>query len=295
MLKMTQSNKSGYLYAIAAFVFWGFIPIYFAQFENVNPWEVLIHRIIWSVVVLIFLLQITKQYKQLKPIFKDFSQLKYLFISSVFISANWVLFIYAVGINKILETSLGYFINPLISVLFGYIFFTERLTKIQTFAIALALIAIILELINIGSLPLISLGLAFSFGMYGMVRKKVKIASIPGLFVETLLLLPFAIAYMIYLFYTQTNAFYQGDTYLTFMFSLGGIITVLPLLWFNAGVTRINLSTVGMLQYIGPTISFLVALYIYNEPLDENKLLTFVLIWIALVIFTYEIFKNKKN
>jgi len=292
---MTQVEKKGFFYSIAAFVFWGFIPIYFSELSSVSPWEILVHRIIWSVILLIILLQVTKQFKLLRPIFIDKKKLGLLFISSLLVSTNWLVFIYGVSANMILETSLGYFINPLISVVFGYLFFSERLSVYQVCSIALAFIAIILELINLGTLPLISLALAFSFALYGMVRKKVKIASIPGLFIETLLLFPFAIIYLVYLFFNDTSAFFGDNIYITLMLSLGGVITVLPLLWFNAGVTRIQLSYVAMLQYIGPTISFLVAIYIYNEPLNEDKLLTFLLIWIGLALFSYDILRKKKK
>ncbi len=291
---MNKTRQQGILYAISAFSFWGLIPIYFMQVSHVSPLEVLVHRIIWSVVVLIILLQITKQYELLKPILKNLSQIKYLFLSSLLVSANWLIFIYGVSENKILETSLGYFINPLISVLLGYLLFSERLTKIQTVSVFIVFIAILLEIINMGTIPLISIGLATSFALYGVVRKKVQIASIPGLFIETLLLLPFALGYLIYLTNNDTSAFIQGDNYTTVMLCLGGIITVLPLLWFNASVTRIKLSTIGMLQYIGPSLSFLVAIYIYNEPLSSTKFFTFVLIWIALAIFSYDVFRKGK-
>ena len=290
---MKSEEQKGILYAISAFLFWGLAPIYFKQVASVSPVEVLVHRIIWSVVVLVLLLTIGKQFDRILPLFGDKSKRKWLLLSSLLVSGNWLIFIYAVSVGKILEASLGYFINPLISMLFATLFFQERLTRYQLIAILLALFAVGLQIVSLGSLPLISLGLAVTFALYGAVRKKVHIASIPGLFVETLLILPLALGYMGYLFATDNNAFASGDGYITLMLMLAGIVTVLPLLWFNAGTIRLKLSTVGMLQYIGPSVAFLVAVLLYGEVVTSQKLLTFILIWIALGIYSYDLVKNR--
>ena len=295
-IKNLNEQQTGILYAISAFLFWGLIPIYFKQVASVDPFEVLIHRIIWSVVVLVFLLYFTKQFHHVKKILLNFTQLKYLLLSSFFVSFNWLVFIYAVSNNQILETSLGYFINPLVSILMGYLFFNETMNTKQKIAIFIVVVAISIQVISFGSLPIISLTLAFSFALYGMVRKKVNIASIPGLFVETLLLLPIALFYLGYLINTNHSATLAGDSYITYMLLLAGIITVLPLLWFNAAVTRLQLSTVGILQYIGPSVAFLVAIFIYDEAFTTEKVVTFSLIWFALCIFSYDaIYKKKKQ
>ncbi len=293
MKNLTQ-QQIGTIFAILAFTFWGLVPIYFKQVSSVDPFEVLSHRIIWSVVVLLFLLLITRRFHTIKPIFRDLSQLKYLFLSALFVSLNWLIFIYAISIDKILETSLGYFINPLIYVFLGYLVFQEQMTANKKISIFIVFVAVSLEVISFGKLPLIALSLAGLFALYGMIRKKVNISSIPGLFVETLLMLPFALAFLSYQFFTQNNSFLAGDSYISFMLLLAGVVTVLPLLWFNSGVTRISLSSVGMLQYIGPTLSFIIAVYLYGEPLNAEKMVTFGLIWIAILLFSWDSLRQNR-
>jgi chloramphenicol-sensitive protein RarD len=291
-MKNLSQKQTGILFAISAFFFWGTIPIYFKQVASVDPFEVLIHRVIWSVVVLVFLLYFTKQFTQVKKILKDFTQLKYLFLSSFFVSFNWLVFIYAISVDKILETSLGYFINPLVFIFMGFIFFSERMNTTQKIAVGIAFFAIVIQIVSFGSIPIIALTLAFSFVLYGMVRKKASVPSIAGLFVETLLLLPFALAYLFYLISNDTSALVGDDNYISFMLVFAGIITVLPLLWFNSAVTRLPLTSIGILQYIGPSVSFLIAIYIYNEPFTLEKIVTFSLVWLALAIFSYDALKK---
>jgi len=292
---MKPEEKTGILYAIAAFGFWGLAPIYFKQVASVAPTEVLAHRILWSVVVLVIFLSVSRQFIQIKPLFKEPAKLKWLMLSSLLVSSNWLIFIYAVSIDKILEASLGYFINPLISMLFAALFFSESISRNQSIAIGIALLAVIIQVILLGKLPLISLGLAITFALYGAVRKKVHVASLPGLFVETILILPLAIGYLWYLWHMDSIAFGAGDGYLTLMLALAGIVTVLPLLWFNAGTIRLKLGTIGMLQYIGPSVAFLVAIFLYDEAISNAKLFTFVLIWIALGLYSYDLYKKSTN
>jgi len=289
---MNPQEKTGIFYAISAFGFWGLAPIYFKQVASVASTEVLAHRILWSVVILVIFLSLGKQFGQIKPLFKDPAKLKWLMLSSLLVSSNWLIFIYAVSVNKILEASLGYFINPLISMLFATFFFSEHISRAQAIAIGIALLAVMLQVMLLGKLPLISLGLAITFALYGAVRKKVHIASLPGLFVETVLILPLALGYLVYLWSSGEIAFGAGNGTLTLMLSLAGIVTVLPLLWFNAGTIRLKLGTIGMLQYIGPSVAFLVAIFLYEEEINSAKLFTFILIWIALAIYSYDLFKG---
>ena len=292
---MTTQERTGIYYAIAAFGFWGLAPIYFKQIATVAPTEILAHRILWSVVVLTLFLSVGKQFGQIKPLLKDPAKRKWLILSSVLVSVNWLIFIYAVSANKILEASLGYFINPLISMLFAMLFFQERLSRYQRIAIMIALIAVLIQLFTLGTLPLISLGLAVSFALYGAVRKQVHVASLPGLFIETILILPLALLYLAYLWQQDALAFGSGDGYLSLMLSLAGVITVLPLLWFNAATIRLRLATVGMLQYIGPSVAFLVAILLYHEPISSAKLFTFILIWIALALYSYDLYRSLRG
>jgi chloramphenicol-sensitive protein RarD len=291
-----SNEKLGQIYAIFAFLFWGAIaPIYFKQVASVEPLEVLIHRIFWSFIILIPLLFITKQIDIFKVLIKDMKKLKYLAISTFFISLNWLIFIWAVGNNKIIETSLGYFINPLVSIFLGYLFFKERMTKYQNIAIFIAFLAVIYQIITLGTIPLVSIGLALTFAFYGMIRKKINVGSIVGLFIETLILMPFAIIGIYYLIVTNKISFLHSSEYIDLMLSLGGLITIIPLLLFNGAATRMKLSTLGFFQYIGPSCSFLLAVFIYNEELNFDKLVTFCLIWIALVIFSLDSINSKQK
>ena len=295
-----NNEKLGQIYAVLAFFIWGAIaPIYFKQVASVEPIEVLIHRIFWSFLLLIPLLFITKQIYVLKAVIKDTRKLKYLAISTFFISINWLVFIWAVGNNKIIETSLGYYINPLVSVLLGYLFFSERMTKYQYIAIFIAFIAVLYQVFTLGTIPLLSLALALSFAFYGMIRKKINVGSIVGLFIETLILMPFALIGIYYLISTWKISFLHSSTNIDLMLSLGGLITIIPLLLFNGAATRMKLSTLGFFQYIGPSCSFFVAIFIYKEEFNFDKLITFSLIWIALLIFSLDSIntkhKNKKQ
>lgn len=294
-----NNERLGQVYAIFAFLFWGAIaPIYFKQVASVEPIEVLIHRIFWSFIILIPLLFITKQIEVFKLLIKDMKKLKYLAISTFFISLNWLVFIWAVANNKIIETALGYFINPLVSIFLGYLFFQERMSKYQNIAIFIAFFAVIYQVITLGTIPMVSLSLALSFAFYGMIRKKINVGSIVGLFTETLILMPFALIGIYYLISTNKISFLHSTLYIDLMLSLGGLITVIPLLLFNGAATRMKLSTLGFFQYIGPSCSFLLAIFIYKEELNFDKLITFCLIWIALIIFSLDSIntqqKNKK-
>jgi chloramphenicol-sensitive protein RarD len=295
-----NENRLGQVYAVLAFLFWGAIaPIYFKQVSSVEPLEVLIHRIFWSFIILIPLLFITKQVDIFKIIIKDVKKLKYLAFSTFFISLNWLVFIWAVTNERIMETAFGYYINPLVSVFLGYVFFGERMTRYQNFAILIAFLAVLYQLISLGSLPLVSLTLALSFAFYGMIRKKINVGSIVGLFIETLILMPFALLGIYYLMINDKISFLNSSEYINIMLSLGGIITITPLLLFNGAATRMKLSTLGFFQYLGPTCAFLLAIFIYKEEFNSDKLITFSLIWLALVIFSLDSLntknKNKKS
>lgn len=291
----TNESRLGMIYALCAFTFWGLIPIYFKQVSTVGAFEVLVHRVIWSVVVLVILIIVTKQVNIVKDLFKSLKQLKYLILSSFLVSSNWLIFIWAVSNNQIMETSLGYYINPLVSVILGYIFFSERMNKKQYVAIFIATLAVLYQIVSLGEIPLVSLSLAFSFALYGFVRKKIAVPSIPGLFVETIVILPFALAYFYYLAQTNSSFFLGDDSYITLMLSLGGIITVIPLLLFNGAATRMKLTTLGFFQYIGPSIAFCIAIFVYDEPMNTDKLISFILIWIALVIFSWDAIARQKK
>ena len=287
-----SEEKKGTIYAVLAFTFWGLVPIYFKLVSHVTAFEVLIHRILWSVLFLYLILLFTKSLKKLFVLFQDKKKLKILFISAILVSTNWLTFIWAISNNKIIEASLGYYINPIVSVVLGYIFFHERISKQQTVAILLAIFAIIYQVYSLGNLPIISLILAFSFGFYGLARKKLNVESVSGLLMETLLISPLALAYLTYLVINNKNSFIIPLDYTSWLLVAAGFITIIPLIWFNSAAVRISMMKLGFLQFIGPSIAFILAIFVYDEPFNLDKLITFIIIWTALIIFSVKIKKQ---
>jgi len=288
-----SDSRLGQIYAIFAFLFWGGIsPIYFKEVSSVEPLEVLIYRVLFSVLTLLPFLFFKKELQSFLVTIKDITKLKYLFFSTMFASVNWLIFIWAISNNQILEASLGYYINPLVNVLLGFLFLNERMTRNQNIAIGIALLAVLYQFIALGYIPIISLALAITFGLYGFVRKKVNLGSIVGLLIEVIIVLPFALAYLVYLLNNGGIAFIQNSgTYVSFMLTLSGLITVIPLLLFNGAATRMKLATLGFFQYIGPTVALLIAIFVYNEEFNMDKLITFSLIWVALAVFSLDSIK----
>lgn len=230
-----------------------------------------------------------------REIIKDKQKLQLLMLSAILVAINWLTFIWAVANNRILETSLGYFINPLVNVLLGMLFLKETLYRGQKIAVILALSAVIYQVIAFGSVPIVALVLATSFGFYGLVRKKIAVAAVPGLTIETILLLPICLAYLGYLIVSGTSSFTPGQSDIAGLLVLAGVVTTLPLIWFNAAATRLSLTTVGFIQYLGPSITFLLAIFIYDEPFSTERLVVFALIWCALIVFTLDAWQRQRR
>lgn len=291
-----NETKLGVFYALFAFGFWGLVPIYFKAVSSVPAIEVLLHRVIWSVVFLFFVLLYKKEFKNALALMKNKKISIYLLASSIVIAFNWLTFIWAISHNKILETSLGYYINPLVTIFFGFIFLKEIPSKKQKIAIFLGFLAVCFQLYTLGYFPIVSLILALTFPTYGLIRKKIHVSSLTGLFIETLLIFPVAFAYLLFLIWQGENHFsFSSSPTLAFLLVLAGFITVVPLLAFNSATTRLKLSTIGFFQYIGPSVSLLLAIFVYNEPLNNEKLITFSLIWLALLIVSLDSLKRKKH
>lgn len=278
--------KIGLLCAISAFLFWGLVPIFFKQLVAVSPFEVVSHRILWSAVILFFAITIRKKWSFLRQLNRKV--LVGLFFSSALMTLNWFIFIWAVGQNKILSTSLGYFINPLVSVVLGLLFLKERLRLWQVVAVFFALAGVLNQLALIGSLPWVALVLAFSFAFYGLIRKQLLIHPVEGLFVEACYMLPISLGYFYWLDINNNMQFAHVSLHLDLLLMAAGLVTVIPLLFFAAGAQRLNLNVVGMVQYITPTMSFMIAIKLYDEPFSMVQLITFVLIWLGLIIFSTE-------
>lgn len=288
-----QEYKLGLIYAFSAFGLWGLVPIYFKWVSDVSPLEILSHRILWSVLILMAVLTIRQQWTSVRKI--RWPQLKPFFLSSVFVSSNWLIFIWAVGQDKILETSLGYFINPLVSLILGILFLGERLRRVQTIAVLLAALGVLNQIVSVGYLPAVALSLAFTFGFYGLMRKQVSIDPVIGLFLETILLSPFALAYGIWLYHTNDLAFAHISIKTDILLILAGVVTVLPLLLFAAGIQRLTLTVMGIAQYTVPTMTFCLAVFFYDEPFDSKQLVSFSCIWLGLILFTAEGIRHQKR
>lgn len=280
-----KKTIQGAYFALAAYSFWGFVPIYFKSIEHVNIFEIISHRIIWSVVLLLAILAVKKELQTLRVSRK---QLLTLGGTALLLAGNWVVFIYGILSNNIVETSLGYFINPLVSVFLGMIFLQETLRPLQWVAIAIAGAGIAFQLIFFGAVPWIALTLAFSFGFYGLLRKNLNFPSITGLAIENLMLLPIALAGIIWVHQSIGLSFGSVNMQTNVLLVLGGFVTSFPLLCFAAAVTRLSLTAAGMFQYLAPSLSLLIAVVVYNEPFALDRIITFVCIWCALIIFTVE-------
>ncbi len=287
--------RKGILLAVCAYCIWGVAPIYFKLLNQVSATEILIHRVIWSFLFMVILMQFIGGFGKLRQLFRQPKQLGVLTITSTLIAGNWLLFIWAVNNDHMLDASLGYFINPLINVLLGMIFLSERLRKLQWFAVALAFTGVLVQLISFGSIPLVSLGLAISFGVYGLLRKKVNVDAKTGLLVETALLLPFALVYLLATLNSASSSMLVNSTELNLLLIAAGIVTSVPLLLFAGSATRIPLSMLGFFQYIGPSIMFILAITLFKEPFDLEKGITFVFIWSALVVFSLDMFLSRKS
>ncbi|NKI75715.1 EamA family transporter RarD [Dickeya sp. CFBP 2040] len=286
-MSMSQ-HRQGALFALGAYTIWGIAPIYFKQLGQVPADEILSHRIIWSFLFMLLLLSLSRKWGVVRTACRQPRQLLLLAITAILVACNWLTYIWAVNHNHMLEASLGYFINPLVSVLLGMLFLRERFRPMQWIAMLLAVCGVLVQLWTLGSLPVIALILAFSFGLYGLLRKKIAIDGQTGMLFETLWLLPAALIYLTWLTDSPTRHFSQNPLSLNLLLMATGIVTTVPLLLFTAAAIRLRLSTLGFFQYLAPTLTFLLAVLVYGETITSDRLVTFALIWMALGIFTLD-------
>lgn len=286
--------RAGVLFALAAYTMWGVAPIYFKLIAEVPAAEILVHRIVWSAVVLVLLAAIARHYKKVSIALRQPRVLLILALSGLLLAGNWLLFIWAVNNDHILDASLGYYINPLLNVLLGYLFLSERFRPMQLVAMALAVTGVVILVISHGQLPWISLVLACSFGVYGLLRKTVSVDSLPGLLIETSMMVPFALIYW-WGFATSEQGLLHYSTDVNLLLLSAGIITTAPLLCFTAAARRIRYSTLGFFQYIGPSIMFLIAVFVYGEPLEPARLTTFGFVWVALALFSLDSLRSYRQ
>jgi chloramphenicol-sensitive protein RarD len=282
-----KSVKAGVIFALAAYSMWGIAPMYFKLLASVPALEIVMHRIVWSALVLCLLLVLRKKLSQVLKAIRDPKIITTLSISGLLLAGNWLVFIWAVNNDRMLDASLGYFINPLFNVLLARLFLQESLTRLQLLAVFVALSGVVFLIYSYGQLPWIALALAISFSIYGLLRKKVTVDSMPGLFIESCIMLPFAVLYWL-IMGTSSGNMLENSFDLNMTLLLVGVVTTAPLLCFTAAARRIRYTTLGFFQYIGPSLMFLLAVLYYQEPLDKTRIVTFVLVWIGLLIYVFD-------
>lgn len=283
-----NASVPGLLSALGAYLIWGFSVILFKQLKAVPPFEILMHRMIWSFILLIALVLIFKRRRAMGLALKSFRTLRVLLVSTLLVGSNWGIFIWAVNNDHILDASLGYFTCPLVNIMLGAVILHERLRRLQRAAVFLAAAAVLYLALHYGTFPWVALMLAVSFGFYGLLRKTAPVEALEGLTVETLLMCLPAAGYLLWLDRHDTGAFLHISSQTDLLLMVTALVTAVPLLLFTFGARRLNLATIGILQYIAPSCNFLLAVFYYHEPFATAQLYTFCAIWLALGIYSYD-------
>ncbi|MBR9986025.1 MAG: EamA family transporter RarD [Desulfosarcina sp.] len=283
-----QQSTAGACFAFLAFLIWGLSPIYWKALHHVGAFEVILHRILWSFAFLMPLVLIGRQWTEFKKAIKNPKMLSTLLITSILVGGNWLIYIWAVNNGRVLQASLGYYINPLVNIVLGMVFLRERLRRAQAVAVALATLGVLNLTFRYGVFPWVSLALAFSFGVYGLVRKVAAVGALVGLTVETLLLTVPAGIWVFHLHQIQSGKFLHSGLKTDLLLLGTGILTATPLLLFNLGARRISLATLGFIQYTAPTGMLLLGITKFGEPFTEIQAVTFGLIWTALAIYSWD-------
>jgi chloramphenicol-sensitive protein RarD len=290
-----SSTRTGVLYGASAYLLWGLFPLYWPLLRPAGAVEVLAHRVLWSLVVVAVLLAVTGRFGRVRAAVADRRRLLALTAAAVVIAVNWGTYIYGVTNERVVETSLGYFVNPIVTVLLGVLVLGERLRRAQWAALGLAGVAVLVLTVENGRPPWIALVLAFSFGAYGLLKKTAGVGAVEGLAIETAVLLPVAAAYVAFLVATGAGTFGSEGPGHGALLALSGLVTAVPLLAFGAAASRIPLTTLGLLQYLAPTIQFVLGVTLFDEPLPVVKLLGFVLVWAGLALFTADFVRHQRR
>ncbi len=289
-----QERHAGLLYALLAYTLWGLLPAVFKWMQDISVWVILVHRIIWTALFTGLLVVFSRSWPALRAMLNR-KHLGWLGLSSLLIGFNWLLFVWAVDQSRIMETSLGYYITPLMNVLLGMLFLRERIQGLEWLALTLAAGGTAWLVISHGSLPWVSLSLAITFGFYGLVRKHLAVSALHGLFLETLFLLPLALLALPWVDGGSAHGFLQGNWLERQQLMLLGIITTIPLMAFAAATRRLPLATVGMVQYLAPTLSLLLAVLVYDEPFTQAHKVSFTLIWAGLAVYSFSLWQRSRS
>ncbi len=295
----TEADKSataGFFYALTAYLLWGFLPLYMKAMEHIPAVEVVAHRVLWSIPIAAIILVALGRTGDFVKALKTPRVLAMMFLTALFISINWGVYIWAISVNIASQAALGYYINPLFSILVGMVFLGEKLAPLQIFAVVLAFVAVAVMTIAMGELPWVALVLAVSFTFYGYLRKTVDIGPTQGFLLEVILLSPLAIAYLIWLSMNGQSHF-DGEGWNYWLLAGTGLVTAIPLILYASGAKRLRLATIGLMQYIAPTMIFLFAIFVFDEPLGFWQIVAFALIWMALTLYSVSIFhqRNARN
>ncbi|MCH9739023.1 MAG: EamA family transporter RarD [Actinomycetia bacterium] len=287
-------HSTGVLLGVAGYLFWGMFPLYFALLDSVSPIEIVAHRIIWSLIVVLLVLIVGKQWRAFTS---AFSRRNVIILGSaaIFLSINWLVYVYAVTTNQVVQASLGYFVNPLISVAMGVLILKEKLRKTQWIAVGIAIVAVAVLTIASGSLPWIALTLGLSFATYGLLKKFANLPSLHSLGIETAVLVPIALVILGIAIVNGSESFVLDGPKITFLLIMLGPVTAIPLLAFGGASTRIPLSTLGVLQYITPIAQFFLGVFVFQEIMSTGRWIGFTLVWISLVIFTVDMYRHTRT
>ena len=289
-----REYRLGLFYGLACYTAWGVCVIYFKAVKDVPPTEVLAHRMIWALVFLALVLKLQGRWAEIRAVFRDARTVKMLAMSTVLIATNWYTFIFAVTSGQVKQASLGYYINPLVTIAIGALVLREGMRRIQLICVSMAAVAVVYFTIATENPPRIALILAFSFAFYGLIRKTANVAALPGLLIETLFLTPLAIGYLIYRQSRGELVFAQQSLSMDGLLMAGGVITAIPLWWFSNAARRLPLSVIGILQYIAPSLQFIFAVYVYDEKDSVHDWVTFAIIWTALGMYTWDAWWHRR-
>lgn len=294
MAKTVTTTPKGLLTVLSAFLIWGCFPLYFKELIEYDAIEIIVHRVVWTFVILLGITIITRRFRWIDQIKKQPKWLFLTFLASVLIATNWLVYVWAVTHDQVLEASLGYFIHPLVGVLFSMLIFKEKLRLMQKLAVLLAVAAVGIQIVWMGGLPWVSMLLPLSWGLYGVIQRQTPFDALDGLFLETALLVPISLIWLQFSHVASSSmAFWVSSE--IWLLMLAGPVTLVPLLLYNISTKLVQFNTLSFLNYLTPSLIFLLAIFYYHEPFDAKRLLVFVLIWIGLLMFSADMFKHKKG
>lgn len=288
-------SRRGLLFGATAYILWGTFPLYWTLLEPGGAIEILAHRIVWSLVTMTVILVLWRRVPQLKALLRDRRKLLIITVAAVVISINWGGYIWGVNNGRVVETSLGYFINPLVTVLMGVLVLGERLRRLQWVAMGIACLAVVVLTIDYGRPPWVALMLAFSFGTYGLAKKQASVGAVESITFETVVLAPVALAYIAWLMATGESNFGSHGIGHALLFTTTGIITAIPLMLFGAAAIRVSMVSLGLLQYLAPTIQFALGILVFHEDMPASRWIGFGLVWVALAMFTVEALNHRRR